>query len=125
MQVTRIRARVADNYESGTDCSVFLRLHNAGTTCGTKILDGPGNSWVRDGSEDYSFKEAENVCTHDNFRPGNNLQFKFYLHRSCIDHMQLTWVRVYFGGKYYEWSGQHWWTPRAKWMDFDSWSCCV
>ena len=139
--VSRIQAKVADEYESGTDCIVYLELHNPGTThetgaldhtCMTGALDGPGNSWARDGSEDYPFEEADNVCI--NFRPGNHLQFTFrfepsfpILHHQCFDHMQLTWVRVYFGRyygdntKYYEWSGKHWWNPRSNWMKFDFW----
>ena len=39
-QVTRIQAKVADEYESGTDCTVKLWLRNAGTmeTCSTGVL---------------------------------------------------------------------------------------
>ena len=133
-QVTRVQAKVANEYESGTDCTVTLRLRNAGTTetCNTGDLDDDGNSWARDGWEDYSFAKADEVCMqatdYFHFRPGNNLQFKFIfdplpllgLFGDCFDHLQLTWVRVYFGRKYYEWSGQHWWNPSSKWMNFDS-----
>ena len=117
--MTHVKAKVANVYESGTDCSVVLELHNPGTseTCSTGVMDDPGNSWGRNDIEAYHFEDNP-VCT--NFQPENNLQFKFHLDDSCIDHMQLIWVRVHFARKCFTWSGQHWWNPSSRWMYFDS-----
>ena len=127
--MTRIEAKVANEFEAGTDCTVSLKLKNRGTTetCHTLVLDGPGNSWARGDREVYNFESNPQCNTHkaqctvkcDNFRPGENLQFKFHLSSSCIDHMLLSWVRVYFGRKYFDWSGRHWFNPSSNWMNFD------
>ena len=117
--MTRIGARVADEFESGTDCTVMgLKLKNRGTgeTCETGELDLDGNSWYRGGTEYYNF-ESYPHC--DKFQPREKLQFKFHFHWTCIDHMQLVRLRVYFWRRYYQWNGKHWFTPSSGWMDFD------
>ena len=116
--MTRIEAKVADEWESGTDCTVRLRLKNRGTreTCRTGVLDSPGNSWAWGDTEVYDFSSYPHC---DNFQPRENLQFKFHLDSSCIDHMQLSWLRVYFGRKYFWWSGRHWFNPSSNWVNFD------
>ena len=114
--MTRIEAKIADNFESGTDCDVSLELRNPGeSTCKTGVLDEPlTNNWARAGTEVY---HSGGLCL---LKPKENLQFKFHLSSSCIDHMQLVSFRVYFrGGRYFHWSGKHWFTPSSDWMDFD------
>merc|ERR1712181_182255 len=115
--VSRIVAKVADEFESGTDCDVKLRLKDPGDNeiCKTGVLDEPQtNNWARAGTEVYNFA---GFCL---LKPREKLQFKFHLSSSCIDHMQLVSVRVYFrGGRYFHWSGKHWFTPSSDWMDFD------
>ena len=117
--MTRISARVGAEFESGTDCTVMgLKLRNRGTgeTCETGELDLDGNSWYRGGTEYYNF-ESYPHC--DKFQPREKLQFKFHFHWTCIDHMQLWQLRVYFWRRYYQWNGEHWFTPSSGWMDFD------
>ena len=124
-RLRRIEAKVVDEYESGTDCIVRLKLKNRGTTetCTTGDLDGRGNSWARGDTEVYDGPSVYNYCR--NFQPSESLQFKFTLHPlGCVDHMQLSWVRVYFGSgsvSYFQWSLStgHWWNPTSQWMDFD------
>ena len=117
----RIEAKVADEYESGTDCTVTLQLKNPGETeiCETGTLDEPfTNNWARGGTEAYNMHICNGVIYW--LKPRENLQFKFLLHSSCIDHMQLVYLRVYFrGGRYFQWSGKHWFTPTSDWMVFD------
>ena len=114
----RIEAKIASEFESGTDCDVKLQLKNPGETkiCKTGILDEPHtNNWAWAGTEVYNFA---GLC--NGLKPRENLQFKFHLSSSCIDHMQLVSFRVYFrGGRYFQWSGKHWFTPTSDWMDFD------
>ena len=126
----RIEAKVADNFESGTDCDVSLELMNPGETksCKTGILDEPHiNNWGRAGREVYNFAGLCNGGKTYQLKPSKKLQFRFHLHPEwnealfrCIDHMQLVSLRVYFqGGRYFHWSGKHWFTPSSDWMDFD------
>ena len=118
--LTRIEAKVADEYEAGTDCIVHLKLKNWGTaeTCKTGALDDRGNSWARGDTEVYDGSSVYKYCR--NFQPRENLQFKLILDPlGCVDHIQLFWVRVYFRRTYFQWSGQHWFTPTSDWMNFD------
>merc|ERR1712216_988897 len=126
-QLRRIEAKIADNFESGTDCDVRLKLKNPGKTgsCRTKVLDEPHiNNWARAGTEVYNFKGSCGA----GWKSRENLQFKILLGPSigerpccyCVDHLQLVSVRVYLrGGRYLHWSGKHWFTPTSGWMDFD------
>ena len=53
--LTRIEVQVGDDWESGTDCTVYFALKNQGTTetCQTGPLDGPGNDWAESERECY------------------------------------------------------------------------
>merc|ERR1711971_1405095 len=72
-QLRRIEAKIADNFESGTDCDVRLKLKNPGKTgsCRTKVLDEPHiNNWARAGTEVTILKVAaapdgnpERICS--------------------------------------------------------------
>ena len=126
--LTRIEVQVDDDFESGTDCTVYFALKNQGTTetCQTGPLDGPGDDWAMEERECYS----ENVYYDlkcKNFQPRfdgpDKLQFKIHLDSSCIDHLQLTWVRVNFGYRYFQWSKAtgHWFNPSSNWVNFDFW----
>merc|ERR1712172_106212 len=126
----RIEAKVADEFESGTDCDVSLELMNPGETksCKTGILDEPHvNNWARAGKEVYNFAGLCNGGKTYLLKPSKKLQFRVNLGPKwnealfrCIDHMQLVSLRVYFsGGRYFHWSGKHWFTPTSDWMSFD------
>ena len=120
----RVKAKVVDEFESGTDCTVYLALKNRGTTetCQTGPLDDPGNSWARGETEFYSDFNVNYDLKCHNFQPRNNfLQFKIHLDSSCVDHLQLSLVRVSFGHLFFQWVdwNGHWFNPSSDWVNFD------
>ena len=125
--MSRIEAKVGRAFEAGTDCTVYLALKNRGTaeTCQTGPLDSPGNSWAYGAREVFTiYRGGYDFSNCLNFRPKENfLQFKIHLDSSCIDHLQLTWVRVNFGFRYFQWSKAtgHWFNPSSNWVNFDFW----
>ena len=138
--MTLIEARIADEDQAGTDCSVSLELRNQGTeeACKTNVLDSPGNSWARGGREAfyydlfYSSRPPPGYfgdCA--DFQPKENLQFRFTFYApvifkwTCYDHMKLTKFDVYFGRRVFHWSGAYWFSRNIDWMDFDSESTCA
>jgi hypothetical protein len=121
--LTRVRARVADEWLAGTDCHVQLVLRNRGTSeeCQTKTLDKSGSNWERNQEEDYeeeSFSEQFLPCKHFYPKPGK-LQF----YSTCRGSGKLASLVLNFGSTSYssrgleELSWDEWGEHEQVWHD--------
>ena len=99
--LTRVRARVADEWQAGTNCDVQLVLRNRGTSesCQTKTLDSSGDNWERNQEEDFdeeNYRDLFLPCKLFYPKPGK-LQF----YSTCRSSGKLAKVELNFGSTYY------------------------